>query len=248
MGWVDSHCHLQLDDRDPAQLLERAPHVDWVVVPGVDAESSQSALALADRFPDRIVATAGLHPHEASSWPAQEDVIAGLVTQAVAVGETGLDFYRNLAPKEHQINCFAGQLRLAQEFGKPVVIHCRDAFAEIHRILERAGLGDQAILHCWTGGRRWTKRFLPLGCWFSFAGPLAFATGETIRLAAELVPPERALVETDTPYLAPPPHRNELNEPAFVSLVGEALGQVWSMDPDKVAAQTAANAARAFRR
>lgn len=248
MGWVDSHCHLQLDERDPAQLLERAPHVDWVVVPGVDAVSSQSALALTMRFPDRIVATAGLHPHEASAWPEQEGAIEDLASKAAAVGETGLDFYRNLAPIEDQINCFVGQLRLAQALKKPVVIHCRDAFAEMHRILEREGIGDQAILHCWTGGRRWTKRFLPLGCWFSFAGPIAFETGETVRLAAELVPPERALVETDTPYLAPPPYRQELNEPAYVSLVGEALARVWSIDPKQVATQTTTNAALAFRR
>jgi TatD DNase family protein len=248
MAWVDSHCHLQLDDRDPAQLLARAMAVDWVVVPGVDAKSSLAALEMAGRFPDRVTATAGLHPHEASSWAEQEQEISQLALRAAAVGETGLDFYRNLAPPEDQRRSFEGHLRLAESLDKPVVIHCRDAFAEVYDILEKEAIGSRAVLHCWTGGRRWTKRFLGLGCWFSFAGPLAFESGETIRLAAELVPPERALVETDTPYLAPPPHRHGLNEPAYVSLVGEALARVWSLPIEWVASQTSKNAAAVFGR
>ena len=247
MGWVDSHCHLQLDERDPAQLLARASDIDWVVVPGVDADSSLQALDLVDKFPGRVVATAGLHPHEAARWPEEAEQITDLARRAAAVGEAGLDFYRNLAPEKAQIECFLAQIELAQELNKPIVIHCRDAFEQTFRILEETQLGDLAILHCWTGGRKWTKRFLPLGCWFSFAGPIAFETGETIRLAASVVPPDRALVETDTPYLAPPPHRKELNEPAYVALVGAALGQVWGRAPDEVAAITSVNASRAFR-
>ena len=248
MGWVDSHCHLQLDDRDPAHLLARAGDVDWLVVPGVDATSSRQALDLADQFPGRILATAGLHPHEAERWPEERDEIAALATRAAAIGEAGLDFYRNLAPEQSQMDCFLGQIELARELGKPIVIHCRDAFEQTFRILEETKLGDLAILHCWTGGRKWTKRLLPLGCWFSFAGPVAFETGETVRLAAKVVPPARALVETDTPYLAPPPHRKELNEPAYVALVGAALAQVWGLPPEEVAAVTSANASRAFHR
>jgi TatD DNase family protein len=248
MGWVDSHCHLQLDDRDPAELLARAAEVEWVVVPGVDAESSLAAAELAVRFRDRVLATAGLHPHHASSWPEQESTLAELAAGAAAVGETGLDFYRNLAPQREQVHAFIKQLRLAASLDKPVVIHCRDAFAAVFETLEREGVGERAILHCWTGGRRWTKRFLSLGCWFSFAGPVAFETGKTIRLAAELVPPDRALVETDTPFLTSPPHRHQLNEPAYVSFVGKALADVWSLPVADVAAHTAQNAAQVFRR
>jgi TatD DNase family protein len=218
------------------------------VVPGVDAKSSAAALDLSTRFPERVVATVGLHPHEASSWDEQEPEISELASRAAAVGETGLDFYRDLASPDDQRRSFEGQLRLAEALGKPVIVHCRDAFADVHAILEQTETGSRAILHCWTGGRRWTKRFLPLGCWFSFAGPIAFETGETIRLAAELIPPERALVETDTPYLAPPPHRHELNEPAYVSLVGAALAQVWSLPVEHVTTQTSANAAAIFGR
>ena len=247
MGWVDTHCHLQLDERDSAELLDRAVQVDWVVVPGVDAESSQSAAGLAASDPTRIVHTAGLHPHDAQRWALERERIFELAKEAAAVGETGLDFYRNLSPPETQRQAFADQIGLARELALPLVVHCRDAFAEVYSQIETAGVGAATVLHCWTGGPRWTKRFIELGCTFSFAGPVAFETGETVRLGAALVPPERALVETDTPFLAPPPHRHEPNEPAWVELVGAALARVWSMDVDEVQRTTADNAARMFR-
>jgi TatD DNase family protein len=247
MGWVDTHCHLQLDGRDPAQLLARAANVDWVVAPGVDLESSGAARDLAARFPGKVMATSGLHPHDAGLWTVQGEGIAGLAPDAVAIGETGLDFYRNLASREHQIVAFRQQIALALELGKPIVVHCRDAFSEIFEIIEETGIGPRSILHCWTGGPRWTKRFLTLGVMFSFAGPVAFETGDTVRLGAAEVPPERAMVETDTPYLAPPPHRGEPNEPGWVALVGAALAGVWGMAVEEVATITSANATRVFR-
>lgn len=247
MGWVDTHCHLQLDGRDPAQLLTRAEDVDWVVAPGVDLESSEASRELALRFPGRVLATAGLHPHDAEHWPAQGDGIAGLAAEAAAIGETGLDFYRNLSPRESQVAAFREQIDLASRLGKPIIVHCRDAFAEIFGIIEETGIGPSSVLHCWTGGPKWTKRFLTLGVMFSFAGPVAFVTGETVRLGAAEVPPERAMVETDTPYLAPPPHRGKPNEPAWVALVGAALAGVWGMTADDAAAVTSANAIRVFK-
>jgi TatD DNase family protein len=247
MGWVDTHCHLQLDGRDPAELLGRAEDVDWVVAPGVDLESSQASLDLASRFPDRVLATVGLHPHDAEHWAEQGDRIAGLAAGAAAIGETGLDFYRNLAPRESQVASFRDQIALAKQLGKPIIVHCRDAFSEIFDIIEETGIGPRSVLHCWTGGPKWSKRFLTLGVMFSFAGPVAFQTGDTVRLGAAEVPPERAMVETDTPYLAPPPHRGKPNEPAWVALVGAALAEVWAMDVAAVAAVTSANASRVFR-
>jgi len=247
MGWVDTHCHLQLDGRDPAQLLTRATDIDWVVAPGVDLESSVSSQALASRFPGRVLATSGLHPHDAASWPAQGDGIAQLAGEAAAIGETGLDFYRNLAPRDDQITAFREQIGLAATLSKPIIIHCRDAFAEVFEIVEQTGIGTQSVLHCWTGGPKWTKRFLTLGVMFSFAGPVAFPNGDTARLGAAEVPPERAMVETDTPYLAPPPHRGEPNEPAWVTFVGAALAEVWGMKVEEVARVTSANATRVFR-
>ena len=248
MGWVDTHCHLQLDGRPPAELLERAPRVDWVVVPGVDLESTRAAQAIAADHPSRVRWTAGLHPHEASRWPGINDEIAALAGDAHAIGETGLDFYRNLSPKEAQISAFRDHIEIAGQLAKPLIVHCRDAFADVFEIIEDAGVGPNAVLHCWTGGSRWTRRFLDLGVTFSFAGPVAFETGDTVRGGAELVPPERALVETDTPYLAPPPHRGEQNEPAYVEYNGRALAEVWGMSEHDVAAITSANAARVFDR
>jgi TatD DNase family protein len=247
MTWVDTHCHLQLDERDPAAMLARAGAVDWVVAPGIDAVSSVASVRLAKQFPGKVLATAGLHPHEASGWSEQSEAITELADSVSAIGETGLDFYRDLSPRADQIDSFRAQIELAAAMDLPVIVHCRDAFRDVHNILEASEAGERAILHCWTGGRKWTRRFLDLGVTFSFAGPVAFETGETIRLGAELVPPNRALVETDTPYLAPPPHRGQPNEPAWVSYVGESLAQVWGVSPEEAAAATSANAGRIFK-
>jgi TatD DNase family protein len=246
MTWVDTHCHLQLDGRPPTDLLRRAPDVDWVVAPGVDAESSRASIALAEVHPGRVLATAGLHPHDASAWPEERLAIEDLAPQVAAIGETGLDFYRELSTRAEQEASFRDQIELAIALRKTVIVHCRDAFADVHRVIDETGVGSQTVLHCWTGGSRWTKRFLDLGVTFSFAGPVAFETGETIRLGAQLVPPDRALVETDTPYLAPPPHRGEPNEPAWVAYVGEALARVWGLSAAEVAETTSANAYRVF--
>lgn len=247
MTWVDTHCHLQLDGREPSVLLDRAAAVDWMVAPGVDAESSRASLALAGEFPGRVLPTAGLHPHEAASWPEQREAIEEMAPRVAAIGETGLDFYRDLSPRDQQEASFRGHIELALSQSKPIIVHCRDAFARIHDIIDETGVGGQTVLHSWTGGTRWTKRFLDLGVTFSFSGPLAFETGETIRFGAALVPPDRAVVETDTPYLAPPPHRGEQNEPAWVVFVGRALADVWGTPVEEVAAVTSANAARIFK-
>ncbi len=244
--WVDTHCHLQLDGRDPVELMDRAPDVAWMVVPGVDLESSRAAIDLACEHPGRLRATVGLHPHDAEHWSAQRPGLIDLLPRAAAVGETGLDYYRNLAPREEQRASFADHIELATEHALPLVVHCRDAFSDVYEMLEAAELGERAVLHCWTGGTRWTKRFAELAVTFSFAGPVAFETGETIRIGAIHADPERCLVETDTPYLSPPPHRDEPNEPARVALVGAALASVWGMDVEQVAALTTAHAARVF--
>lgn len=245
--WVDTHCHLQLDERPAADLLAAAAsYVDWVVAPGIDAESSEASVALAKRFPN-VLATAGLHPHDAERWDDERTRIEALLPVVSAVGETGLDFYRNLAPAADQRRSFLDQIELAIEADLPIIVHCRDAFSDVYEILTDSPV--KAVLHCWTGGPRWTKRFLEIdSVTFSYAGPVAFETGDTVRLGAALVPPERCLVETDTPYLAPPPHRQEQNQPAFVRFIGEALSRLWGLPVADVAEITSANAARVFRR
>lgn len=245
--WVDSHCHLQLTDEEPAVLLERAPDVDWLVVPGIDAASSAAAVDLAVRYPDRIVAAVGLHPHEADRWAVERSPIIELAHRAAAIGEIGLDFYRDLSPRAQQVRAFTEQLEIAVDLDKPAVVHCRDAFREIHDLIESTGTGGRVVMHCWTGGPRWSRRFLDLGVMISFAGPVAFETGDTVRRASAVVPPGRTMIETDTPYLSPPPYRGEPNEPARVALVGAALASVWGMAVEEVALVTADNARRVFR-
>lgn len=247
--WVDTHCHLQLSDEEPGPLLDRAhaAGVAWVVAPGTDLATSRASRDLARAHPATVVPTAGLHPHDADRWSEEGDAIAGLAVDAAAIGECGLDFYRNLSPQDVQRTVFRQQIELAADLGKPLIVHCRDAFSDVHAILEETGAGPRAILHCWTGGPRWTRRFVDLGVTFSFAGPITFETGETIRLAAAEAPPERTMVETDTPYLTPPPHRRSPNEPANVVRVGEALAAVWGVPIDEAARITTHNAERVFR-
>lgn len=250
MTWVDSHCHLHMAGEDAGTLLDRAvaAGVDWLVCPGTDADGSEAARRIAGARPDRVLWTAGLHPHDAVRWPEERDRIAALAAGAAAVGETGLDFYRDLSPRNVQIEAFRDQVALAQDLGKPLVVHTRDSFAEVFEIIEAAGAGPRTVLHCWTGGRRWTRRFDGLGVTFSFAGPITFPGGETVRRAAAEAPPERTMVETDTPYLTPPPDRRAPNEPANVVRVGHALAAVWGMEPAEAAAFTSAAAARVFGR
>lgn len=248
--WVDTHGHLFMVDEPVDAVLARATEagVSWIMCPGVDAASSIRSEALASANPGVVMWSAGLHPHDAARWSAEAEAIADLASRADAVGECGLDYYRNLAPREDQKVAFAAQLDLAAELDKPIIIHCRDAFADVHDMLERAQLGYNAVLHCWTGGPKWTKRFDALGVTFSFAGPITYATGDTLRLGAAQAPHDRTVIETDSPYLTPEPLRGSNNEPANVGLTGAALARVWGSTVDEVATSTTAHAARVFRR
>lgn len=246
--WVDTHGHLFLMEDDSAAVLERAAAagVGWLLCPGVDLETSIRSRDLAAEFPDMVLWSAGLHPHEAEQWPHVADRIAELAQDAAAIGECGLDWYRNLSPREDQLAAFNAQLQLAADLNKPIIIHCRDAFKDVYAILERAQLGAKAVLHCWTGGSRWTKRFNELGVTFSFAGPLTYATAETLKLAASHVPHDATIVETDSPYLTPEPLRGQSNEPAFVVHTGAALAEIWGVSVEDVARLTTETATRVF--
>jgi TatD DNase family protein len=214
--------------------------------PGIDVPTSERSAEIAAAHPDRVRWSAGLHPHDASDWPDVADRISALAVGADAIGECGLDYYRNLAPRDQQLAAFRDQLELARDLQKPIIIHCRDAFADVHAELEAASIGELAVLHCWTGGSRWTKRFDALGATFSFAGPLTYATGDTLRIAARHAPRDRTMVETDAPYLTPEPKRNETNEPANVVLTGAVLAEVWDLPVDEVATRTTQTAERVF--
>lgn len=246
--WVDSHGHLFLLEQEPEVALQRAidAGVEWLVCPGIDVETSEQARDLAERFPDRVQWTAGLHPHDAEQWPSVAARIGELAAEADGVGECGLDYYRNLSPRDAQIEAFKDQLGLAKTHDIPIVIHCRDAFSDVFDLVGEADLGEKAVLHCWTGGRKWTKRFRELGVTFSFAGALTYATADALRLAAREVPRDRTMVETDSPYLTPEPKRSEANEPANVPITGAVLAEVWDMPVEEVAAATSSTAARVF--
>lgn len=246
--WVDSHGHLFLIEDGPEAVVERAvaAGVDWLLCAGVDVASSEQSRDLAARFPDRVLWSAGLHPHDADDWPAACDRIAELARDASAIGECGLDWYRNLTPREAQLRAFSDQLDLAKELDKPIIIHCRDAFRDVYEMVEAAEIGERAVLHCWTGGSKWTKRFNELGVTFSVAGPLTYKTGETLQHAARFLPRDRTMVETDSPYLTPEPLRGRPNEPAFVTRTGEKLAEIWGMDSHEVAQLTTGTATRVF--
>jgi TatD DNase family protein len=246
--WVDSHCHLFASEDNPADLLDRAlaVGVDWVMCPGIDLETSLEARRLAVDHPTRVMWAAGLHPHDASRWAEQEGRLTALIEEADAIGECGLDYYRDLSPRSVQRSVFRRQLELAGALDKPIIIHCRDAFADVYEDVEQAALGERAILHSWTGGPKWTKRFSALGVTFSFAGMVTYPTADTVRLAVAVAPPERSMVETDTPYLAPQVHRKGPNEPSFVTITGATVAEVWGIDVAEAARLTSATARRVF--
>jgi TatD DNase family protein len=246
--WVDSHCHLFAAEGESSALLERAisAGVDWLMCPGIDLETSLQSHRLSSGNRERILWAAGLHPHDATKWSEEGARLRALIAQADAIGECGLDYYRDLSPRNVQRDVFREQLRLADELDKPIIVHTRDSFADVFEDVEAVALGEKVIMHSWTGGPRWTKRFLNLGVTFSFAGMVTYPRADTVRRAAAVVPPERCMVETDTPYLTPQAHRGEPNEPAFVPMVGEQLAEIWGMEVATVAQMTAATARRVF--
>lgn len=239
---------MQLIDEAPQTVLTRASQVSWWVVPGVDARSSRAAVGLADRFGGRVSAAVGLHPDHATQWATEHEQIIELVPRAIAVGETGLDFYRNLAPRDSQKAAFRRLLQIAVDFDKPVIVHCRDAFREVYEIIEQTGTGPRTIMHCWSGGPHWVHRFLDLGVTFSFANRSLTATDDMIRRGAALISPERVMVETDAPHLCPPNQLGGTNDPANIGLAGAALALVWKMSCAEVAATTSSTAERVFGR
>jgi TatD DNase family protein len=251
---IDSHCHLDDGRFDPdrAEVLDRArvAGVSALLLVGVmdGGGGHLKALTMADDlgFPVAV----GIHPHEARhASAAAYDEIAGLAREGriVAIGEIGLDFHYDLSPREQQEQVFRQQLRLARELGLPVIIHSRTADDETATTLEQEAAGQVGgIIHCFTGGRPFALRALALGFSISFSGIVGFPRAETIQDVARLVPADRLLVETDAPYLAPPPHRGRRNEPAFVIHVAQQLARLRGVDVAEVARATADNATRFF--
>jgi TatD DNase family protein len=248
-AWVDSHAHLSMLGRDAAEALERASDagVTAVVCVGTDASSSADAVALAGAHKE-VRATVGLHPHDAARLDDEWAALVALAEEdrVVAIGETGLDFHYRHSPEEDQERAFRRQIGLAKARGVALVVHSRAAWDDTFRILEDEGLPERTVLHCFTGGPGEARRAIDLGAWLSFSGIVSFRNADDVRAAAAMTPPERLLVETDAPFLAPVPHRGEENEPALVPVVGAAVAAARGVEPEAVADATSAAAATVF--
>jgi TatD DNase family protein len=244
--WFDSHCHLHLceDDAPLEAVVEaaRAAATSMTTV-GIDVGSSRRAVAIAAEF--GLWATAGVHPNDAADWNQDAARTIGSLLgndRVVAVGETGLDFYRDRCPPEQQRRAFKDQIELAKRHGVALVIHTRASVDSAMDCLEEAGPPERFVFHCWSGTGVSLERALDLGAFVSFAGNVSFRSADDLRAAARDVPDNRLLVETDSPFLAPVPHRGRPNEPAFVQHVGRAVAQARGIDVGDLAATTTANA------
>ena len=245
----DTHCHLGYDeDRDPAELRRRAElaGVSTLLDVGIDLASSRRAQATAEKL-ENVHFTAGLHPNHTQQLAAEWDEIARLcrVRSCRAVGETGLDFYRDRTTPEQQELALEAHLQLALELGKPVVIHCREAFARTFEVLERHP-GSRGVMHCFSGGVPEARRALDLGFYLSFAGPLTYPKAGELRQAAAFAPLDRILVETDAPFLPPQGNRGQRNEPAYIVQTVQKLAEVRGMPFEEIARRTAANGYQLF--
>ena len=240
---IDTHAHLDaLDDVAAALVRARAAGVTRVIAIGSGLESARATRKLADSEDDVYVAL-GIHPHQAAAGESL-DALRELVDESVvAVGEIGLDFYRDYAPREDQRRLFEEQLRLAADLGKPVIVHTRAAEAETAALL--AEFHGRVVMHCFS-----TPALLPValdrGYYVSFAGNVTYPKADDLRHAAAQVPADRLLAETDCPYLAPQPVRGKRNEPAHVVHTVAALAEVRGEDADELARRIDANASEAF--
>ena len=251
---VDTHCHIGFEsyDEDREAVLERAREagVRHCVVVAVDAPSAVQARNLARQHPGFCVATAGLHPNEPdvadeTTWAALVELIeeGGFV----AVGETGLDLYRDTNARAPQEVSLRRHLDLALARDLPVVLHCRDAFEALAEVLaDYRGRPLRGVLHCFTGGPDDLPALLEAGLHIGFGGITTFGNAEAVRAAAREVPDERLLVETDAPFLAPVPRRGKRNEPAFVAHTAAFLAELRGVDAEHLGALTTANACALF--
>jgi TatD DNase family protein len=253
---IDSHCHIDVAqfDADREEVVARAREAglaEMLVVGGVDEEEGlKRALRVAEQF--ALPATAGVHPHEARlADQGVYDELRGLAREGriVAIGEIGLDFHYDFSPRPTQREVFRTQIRLAREVGLPIVVHTREADEETAALLEEEGASEVGgVVHCFTGGLDLARRSLALGLHISFSGIVAFPRAEVIQQVAREVPDERFLLETDAPFLAPPPHRGKRNEPAWVVEVARQLAALRGADVEAVGALAQRNYARLFRR
>ncbi len=262
MRIADTHCHLDFDrfDEDREAVIARAQKagVTRILVPGIDLESSKAAVALAEKV-EMVYAAIGVHPNSATTWESRTR--AGLEAlshhpKVAAVGEIGLDFYRDWSPKPLQRKVFKEQLALAAELGLPVVVHNRDAFEETVPLLlawqdelARSGsplAGKPGVLHSYSGNIMQAGEILTAGFCLGVTGPVTFKNAADLHEVVQRVPLDRLLIETDAPYLTPHPHRGARNEPAYVAFVAEKIADLRGISPLELGEQTSLNAKNLF--
>jgi TatD DNase family protein len=254
MRLFDTHAHLddKKYDQDREEMLKRAQAkgIQYIVNVGYDLASSQRSIRLAEQFAF-IYAAVGIHPHDAGE--ATEQSFGKLRKLAehpkvVAVGEMGLDYFRDLSPRDIQQQVFRRQLVLAREIGKPVIIHDREAHGDIMNILKEEQAGQiGGILHCFSGSWEMAEQCLEMGFYLSFAGPVTFNNARKLVEIAAKVPLNRLLIETDAPYLTPEPFRGKRNESAHVALVAEKIASVRKITLEELAEATTSNGLRVFK-
>jgi len=248
--WTDTHCHTQeqMVETGSDELLQRAREagVQRFIVIGTDVDTSTQAIEIAGKHND-VWATVGLHPHDATKGV---HTIAPLATapRVVGIGECGLDYYYEHSPRDIQMPAFAEQIALAKEHNLSLVIHTRDAWEDTFNVLDSEGMPEHTIIHCFSGGPDEARQCLDRGAYLSFSGIVTFKNAVELRDAAKLCPADRLLIETDSPFLAPVPHRGRPNEPAHVGIVGTFIADLRGHDVVDFASVTSTNALRAFPR
>jgi len=251
MQLIDSHAHLDFpqfdDDRDAVIAQAREAGLTAIVNIGTNLASSRASVALAEEY-DFIYATVGIHPHDAEA--ADHESLEELRSLAdhpkvVAIGEIGLDYYRDYSPRSAQQQAFHDQLILASALDRPVVIHSRDAHDEVFATLrEWEGTG---VLHTYAAGLEHLEEAIEMGFSIGISGPVTFSSADHLRAVVREVPLDRLLVETDCPYLTPAPHRGGRNEPAYVKHVAEAIAEARGESIERIAGTTTENTRRLFR-
>lgn len=249
---IDSHAHLDAEEfsADLPAVLRRAAQagVVFIVAPGIDLESSRRLVSLAGRH-DGIYAAVGVHPHEAEGFSERElkelRELAG-DEKVVAIGEIGLDYEREYAPREDQRGALRAQLELALELSLPVILHHRQAREDLLSLLSEAGPDLRGMFHAFSGDEDWARRCLETGFHLSMAGPVTFLNARKLQATLAGLPLERLLLETDSPYLAPHPYRGQRNEPAWVLRVAVAISSLLGAPLEEVSRVTTRNAQQLF--
>jgi TatD DNase family protein len=251
---IDSHCHLDFpdfaEDRDAVVTRARAAGVGRMVAISTTVARFAAVRALAERY-ESVFCSVGTHPHQAEEEPdVAVDTIVELARheKCVAIGEAGLDYHYDRAPRAVAAKVFRTQIAAARASGLPLIIHARDADADIAAILKEEMRGGEfaAVLHCFTASRSLAETGINLGFYVSFSGVLTFRNAADLRAIASALPLDRLLIETDAPYLAPVPYRGKRNEPAYVIETARALAAAKSLEIEEIAAATTANVLRLF--